>query len=833
MIKSVLSGSFGFNDPVAVIMPLHRAGLDHGWSEKRAAAPLFDFSKIAELARPDEELVHLLALGDGETVGANRNGDYFPKVANQKYHSTFLKAHYFHNHANKDPKQAFGRVIAAAHNEPMGRVELVIGIDSEKGAQDLADLEKDGEFPCSMSCRVPFDICFPSNTPVLTEYGELPISVVKVGDRVLTHEGRWREVTAVSKRKFSGEKISLVIRGLARQLHATYNHPVLVVREAHARACRGSVDKKKRRHTYNGSDTCVTCSATIPRTSWVEAKNVCSGDYVLFPRTLETSDTVLTEDECWLLGLYLGDGCVFGTYGGRKHDLSWTSEGIAFACHSEDHAGIVTRLERLGAKQYQDGKDRRALSLVLRDRRLARLFVMQAGAGCKEKFVPPLALHWPASKRLALLAGLLDSDGSVDPTSGGARLVTTNEQLTLGFAQLCNSLGLPATTSRQKITSGFSNKPTTVWIAALPAAAAAQIGASEKIKSSAVKDQRVETQLLVTDLFVGFPVISRRRTFVEYIDVHNIEVDEDESYIASSCVVHNCMICGNQAKTREEYCKHAATMMGRIMSDGKVACVRNDHPNFFDISKVQRGADRVAFTFNRLQKAAAEGQTLGGAELAELLGAVDTLAPVARSAYVQQKRAALSTMAAALSRTDLWPVLSAALGSNMAPEQLQILKSASDLDATRSALHRAGICLSLPDFLALHGIEKPADVSDQNIHARVHSLLTADNDRLCENGAYDETTRAVSVKAATIIRELQPNFSLFSASAHHRALTKVAGAGPQHFVIEKSAGCVSPQAEVLATEYAAYLISFAQRAGAEVLEERELVQNLTALRALG
>lgn len=164
MIKTVLTGSadsganaFAFDEPVAAIVPLHKAGVDSKWLTKRAAAAVFEFDKID--GKPGETLVHLLALGDGETVGCNRNGDYFPKKANQDYHQTFMKAHYFHHHNNKDPKDAFGRVVAAAHNPRMGRVELIVAIDDDKAADDLAELEKKGEFPVSMSCRVPYDIC--------------------------------------------------------------------------------------------------------------------------------------------------------------------------------------------------------------------------------------------------------------------------------------------------------------------------------------------------------------------------------------------------------------------------------------------------------------------------------------------------------------------------------------------------------------------------------------------------------------------------------------------------------------------------------------------------
>jgi len=157
MFKSILSGSFGFNEAEAALVPMHRRGVDSSWLVKRAASHLFDFSKYA--SDDKETLIHLLALGDGETTGANRNGDYFSRNVNQTRHNTFLKAGYFHNHENKDKSKALGRVVASAHNGPMGRVELIVALDNNKCAKDLAELEKNGSFPVSMSCLVSHDIC--------------------------------------------------------------------------------------------------------------------------------------------------------------------------------------------------------------------------------------------------------------------------------------------------------------------------------------------------------------------------------------------------------------------------------------------------------------------------------------------------------------------------------------------------------------------------------------------------------------------------------------------------------------------------------------------------
>lgn len=120
------------------------------------------FGKEYSDMKPDDRHVgiHVVALGDAEHYGQNRNGDLFTKKACIEYHPTFVKyGHVFRHHRNKDPETAIGEVKCAAYNEPMGRIELFIHADKEKAAPELERLEKEGEIPFSMACRVPNDRC--------------------------------------------------------------------------------------------------------------------------------------------------------------------------------------------------------------------------------------------------------------------------------------------------------------------------------------------------------------------------------------------------------------------------------------------------------------------------------------------------------------------------------------------------------------------------------------------------------------------------------------------------------------------------------------------------
>lgn len=63
-----------------------------------------------------------------------------------------------------------------------------------------------------------------------------------------------------------------------------------------------------------------------------------------------------------------------------------------------------------------------------------------------------------------------------------------------------------------------------------------------------------------------------------------------------------CSVCGNKAPTRAQYCDHVTRSpgMNRLMPDGRRAYVHNPSPNFFDISRVFRPADRTGYTLKKV-----------------------------------------------------------------------------------------------------------------------------------------------------------------------------------------------------------------------------------------
>lgn len=120
------------------------------------------FGKSYDELKPDKNHVgiHVVAMGDEEHYGPNRNADSAPADSLRKYHDTFVtNGHVFRHHRNKDPKKSIGDIVASAFNEPMGRVELFIHADKDKAAPELERLERDGEIPFSMAMMTPWDEC--------------------------------------------------------------------------------------------------------------------------------------------------------------------------------------------------------------------------------------------------------------------------------------------------------------------------------------------------------------------------------------------------------------------------------------------------------------------------------------------------------------------------------------------------------------------------------------------------------------------------------------------------------------------------------------------------
>lgn len=162
-----------FGDP---LMSVINGSSSVGGLEKTAGChpEILKFKHMLQ-PEPDKTYVHILALGAGDYYGPNLNNDYFnwsglahdcTTTPHQHLHGykTFLNAHSFAHHVNKDPAKSYGDVILSVLNNGMKRVELIVAIDHARcernGGKDILQKIHDGQYPAtSMGCRVPYDEC--------------------------------------------------------------------------------------------------------------------------------------------------------------------------------------------------------------------------------------------------------------------------------------------------------------------------------------------------------------------------------------------------------------------------------------------------------------------------------------------------------------------------------------------------------------------------------------------------------------------------------------------------------------------------------------------------
>jgi len=117
--------------------------------------------------------------------------------------------------------------------------------------------------------------------------------------------------------------------------------------------------------------------------------------------------------------------------------------------------------------------------------------------------------------------------------------------------------------------------------------------------------------------------------------IDKLERGDDVGWSMATKVAFDvCSNCGNKAPSRDKYCTAETCVdpetgrrgfgckdgLTKLADDGVQQYVDNPDPLFFDISRVWRPADRQAYGWKAgyLEKAAADGRVLGGAELAEL-----------------------------------------------------------------------------------------------------------------------------------------------------------------------------------------------------------------------
>ena len=213
---------------------------------------------------------------------------YYKKEVFDQYKSTFVKNLYKHAYKKKFRFETYmgafkfyssyamkttdGKRFLERYEDRIVAVSLTLAKGNESLATTLVDEIMSGRFqpatPTFLNAgkvRAGEQVsCFVAGTKVRTKTGNKSIEHIEVGDLVVTHSGGLKPVETVIENDYNGAAVEILTVGRGSFV-ATEEHPILVVNS----------DVKRIIHELNGVD------GSTENVSWVAAKNVKHGDYVV------------------------------------------------------------------------------------------------------------------------------------------------------------------------------------------------------------------------------------------------------------------------------------------------------------------------------------------------------------------------------------------------------------------------------------------------------------------------------------------------------------------------------------------------------------------------
>jgi site-specific DNA-cytosine methylase/intein/homing endonuclease len=348
--------------------------------------------------------------------------------------------------------------------------------------------------------------CFVKGTSIITKGLVKNIEDVKVGDMVLTHEGRYKKVLNIGGNKNS-EIYTVKASGLPL-IQTTSEHPFYVK----------SVSNKRIWDKVNG-----TSKRMFSEPVWKETKDLVKGDFLAIPiLKTESNPLNITKEEAYIIGRYIADGHTRKDYRNsenRPNDRHWQ------LILSVGHQKLEDFTSRINQKFSNYPHSESTNRVVFSSKRLVEIVEEHCGCGAKNKFISKTLLDLPNDLLSELLEGYLSGDGC---KIGEFYSMTTISE------RLAQSLIL-AIAKVYKVAVQYSFikvKPTTVI-------QGRTVNQSDSYLIKFSKEVKKQSHFLTDDNFVWVPLKLMTKTDYKQ-DVFNLEVEDDNSYVANNCVVHNC-----------------------------------------------------------------------------------------------------------------------------------------------------------------------------------------------------------------------------------------------------------------------------------------------------
>jgi ribonucleoside-diphosphate reductase alpha chain len=400
--------------------------------------------------------------------------------------------------------------------------------------------------------------CFVGEQPILTSEGFKLIKDIKVGDLVVTHQGRLRSVLKTSKRYTEETLYTISVDKMYKDtLKVTGDHPILgikrkdlICKRARNLICTGKLNKRCLSQPKQYKHDCERLGEQL-LPYWIKAEDLEVGDYVVVGTIKETKDIdyirisdfipcdvyikdgdfikvagrpnygkeipdkiQIDEDFMYIVGLYLGDGSVV-------HKDYNVSSCVGFSINSNRNDVVdkicdcMYRVFNL-KPNIHNYPEQNTIQVRYHSLILGLFFEQLLGSFCDKKRIPDWILYLPESKLKSLLEGIMDSDGY--HYKNDVYIVMCNRDIIEKLWLILLRLGILANIKELPIPKGGNKTPYLL---------------NYKVSHN--------SQHIKLDDYVLFRVNDISTDIISDY-VYNLEVEEDNTYVANGIVVHNCFI---------------------------------------------------------------------------------------------------------------------------------------------------------------------------------------------------------------------------------------------------------------------------------------------------
>jgi len=418
---------------------------------------------------------------------------------------------------------------------------------------------------------------------IKTPNGIREIQDIKVGDKVFSHTGKVKSVTNVFARDYDGEIIDIKSIGRSNQkLTLTPNHPVRVVSFKNVSSTTKlkylhclKYDKNKDNIYFDCLDHYNSKSNTI-KMEWKEAKDIEVGDYLFYPKMnhdasckwivngkilLDKIDDfsrfVIENDKIYKRGNNQYSKNFKSSLVFEKTELPFdegflklmgyfVSEGtcskneVIFSFHRDEleyHNEVISLMKfYFGDITFKvvPHKVKKSARIVFQSIIASTLFAFLFGKGARNKKLKPFMFALTPDFQYSFLHGLFNGDGYYSPNYK-ASLSTSSVNLANDIFDMLFSLRIKSTI-KERILKDKLYYSVDV----------SNIKDSNKFLSKVMESNCKQDEGRNSDCYFqynDFQLLPVRTIVCKKYNgmVHNIGVEEDNSYICENIAVHNCI----------------------------------------------------------------------------------------------------------------------------------------------------------------------------------------------------------------------------------------------------------------------------------------------------